>query len=227
MNFACLIKIINTPDGTDILTTIDLLSEQLCNIFDPNLALLHTPSSAEDKYTNDGLSEYSIIEIQTNDLQALEKNIPRIKNIFAAINIDAEPVVQVTLVREFDTPTGSGSSLRNMVSYFVEYSGKVENGISWTNHYIKNHAEIMKRLPGIESIFVFTPIMWLYTEQTKRFESLLCNRVSFPQQKDLDYALNSPVRDEMRKDYDTSPPFEGSCTHFAMDTYFLINNQNK
>lgn len=223
MTFACLIKIKTQPDENSLCTTTATLSKELAKVFDPCLALLHTPSTTEDKYTKDGVSPYSIIELHTEDLHTLEKNIPLIKNMLAAININVEPIIQVMLAREFDTQTGSGSSLKNMFSYFVEYAGKTDSDTAWTNHYIKNHAAIMTRMPKIEAIFVYTAVMWLYPDQTQRFESLLCNRVSFPVQSDLESALNSPIRDELREDYESFPRFDGTCTHFAMDTTVLID----
>jgi len=223
MNFACLIKIKTQSNENSLCSTTATLSKELAKIFDPCLALLHTPSITEDKYTKDGVSPDSIIELHTEDLQTLEKNIPLIKNMLAAINVTVEPAIQVMLAREFDTPAGSGSSLKNMFSYFVEYAGKTDSDTAWTNHYVKHHAAIMTRMPKIEAIFVYTPVMWLYPEPTTRFESLLCNRVSFPVQSDLENALNSPIRDELRADYESFPRFEGACTHFAMNTAVLIN----
>jgi hypothetical protein len=227
MSFACLIKIPNQSDGIDIRTVAEALSKKLASVFEPNLALVHTPSTTKDRYTNDGVSQYNIVEIHSSDLPTIEENLPHIKQILVAIGVHAEPIIQIMLAREFETPAHSGASLHNMVSYFVEYSGKVESDIAWTNHYISSHVDIMKRLPRIKDIVVFTPLMWLYPEHTRRFESLLCNRVSFPQQIDLESALKSPIRDEMRKDYDTFPSFEGECTHFAMDTYILINQSSQ
>lgn len=215
MNFVCLIKL----KENDLHTLENCLSEQLKSIFNPDLALLHIPAVAEDKYTSDGISQHSIIEIHTNSLDAIESNLPQLKDALIAINVKSEPIVQVTLAREFSTH--SSSSLKKMFSYFVEYSGNVENETAWANHYVKNHAEIMLRMPKIESVFVYTSLTWIYPEQIKRFESLLCNRVSFATQNDLEKALSSPVRDELREDYHSFPQFEGICTHHAMDTYII------
>ena len=51
---------------------------------------------------------------------------------------------------------------------------------------------------------------------------MLRNKVVFDNAVALDLALNSPVRQEMRADYNSFPPFSGPVSHYPMATTSIL-----
>lgn len=220
MAFCCIIKK-NGLGKFKKRELIKILREEVLNILDCQKAFLHIPSTVEDKHTNDGVSEHHIIEFFLDDLSSLEKGIHHIRSKLYSMGSYSEPIIQILLTREYEYKNNPIDEEKKF-SYFVEYTGITNNDTAWCNHYIKNHVELMKKLPNIKQIVVHTPLAWIYPEGTHIFRSLLCNRVSFQTKRDFESALKSSVRDEMREDYKKFPRFDGICTHYAMETYSIM-----
>ena len=107
----------------------------------------------------------------------------------------------------------------------VAYEGEADDLNAWLSHYIAHHPPIMARFPGIRAIEVCTRIDWCSAVPWTRVHHMQRNSVAFDDAAALDAALHSPVRDEMRADFHTFPPFSGRTSHYPMATQTVIPSQ--
>jgi uncharacterized protein (TIGR02118 family) len=103
-----------------------------------------------------------------------------------------------------------------MLSYFVRYRGSSLSPEGFAAHYETNHAEILRRFPGIRSLIVHRPADWTDPFPVTRGGTFLLAQMAFESSADLDLALRSPARREARDDFRRFPPFDGEVTHEAM-----------
>jgi hypothetical protein len=103
-------------------------------------------------------------------------------------------------------------------TYLVDYPGEADDPNQWLAHYIAHHPPIMARFPGIREIEIYTRIDWCGCLPWQRVDHLQRNKVVFDSPADLTTALNSPVRHEMRADFNRFPPYRGGNTHYPMAT---------
>ena len=78
------------------------------------------------------------------------------------------------------------------------------------------------QLPGIRELEVYTRLDWVGSLAWPRVNFMQRNKVAFDSADALTQALHSPVRHEMRADYEAFPPFTGPNTHYAMATRVLL-----
>jgi hypothetical protein len=186
----------------------------------------HTASAAKDKYTDDGHSPQLVIEMYYRDLAILERNIAvdgrlqalalSVGDLMSLRGVEIEH--QVMISRPFPVLDAIDTVQAPQCSYLVHYPGYAEDFPSWLNYYLEHHPQIMKFFPGIREIEIYTCIDWLDRMPWKRVRYMQRNKLVFDTPADLEKALNSSVRDDMRKDFESFPTFHGSNRHFAMLT---------
>ena len=126
---------------------------------------------------------------------------------------------QAMAVRRYEL---SGHALRPEAAvqqgctYFVSYEGQSADDEAWLAHYLRHHPPIMKKLPGLRKLEVYSRIDHLSELDIERSRALQRNIVMFDSQQQLNDALDSPVRAELRADYEGFPPFKGVSPHGAM-----------
>ncbi|RTE64507.1 hypothetical protein EH243_16940 [Amphritea opalescens] len=218
-HFSCIIKIPST--GSDIDNIKSYLINRFSNKSIFSEILIHTPSHTNDKYLASESNPFIIIELNSITIENIENNLYSISTDIAELSSAKKPQCQVMLSRSF-LPESVNSNDLTLTSYFVEYEGIVNSPADWSSHYIKHHVSLMKELPKIRHLLVYSPVPWDQQEAVETFSSILCNRVSFLNHQQLDEALNSPIRDKMRLDYNSLPAYQGTCTHYPMDTYVLV-----
>lgn len=101
-------------------------------------------------------------------------------------------------------------------TYFVSYEGQSADDEAWLAHYLRHHPPIMKKLPGLRKLEVYSRIDYSSGLDIERSRALQRNIVMFDSEQQLNDALDSPVRAELRADYDGFPPFTGASPHGAM-----------
>jgi uncharacterized protein (TIGR02118 family) len=102
------------------------------------------------------------------------------------------------------------------VCYMVFYRGHAEHAQLFVDRYRNIHVPILKRLPGIQSVELLTPLPWEDKHPVKPGEFALIAKMKFKSLAALEYALNSPERDTAREDFGKFPEFEGTVWHQAM-----------
>jgi len=193
-------------------------------------ALMYTPETAKDPLLDDSAPPQLAAQLYFGDIADLEAALAPGGHLQALAAAGAFPTLagatvtqQAMLARAFPVPgsfSRNGASARRC-SYLVSYEGAAEDLNAWLHHYITRHPAIMARFPGIREIEVCTRIDWSGFLPWPRVDCMLRNKVVFDSAADLTAALNSPVRQEMRADYGSFPPFTGPVSHYPMATRLL------
>jgi uncharacterized protein (TIGR02118 family) len=126
---------------------------------------------------------------------------------------------QAMAVRRYELPGHSlqpEAAVQQGCTYFVSYEGQSADDEEWLAHYLRHHPPIMKKLPGLRKLEVYSRIDYSSELDIERSRALQRNLVVFDSQQQLNEALDSPVREELRADYDGFPPFKGVSPHGAM-----------
>ncbi|MBU6496953.1 MAG: EthD family reductase [Rhodospirillales bacterium] len=183
-------------------------------------ALIHTPAATHDPYLDDGAPPALVLQLYFDEIAALEAAIAPGGRLAALPGLARQ---QAMLVRPFAVPdarlrTASGAP---HCTYLVAYQGVAENLDAWLSHYIAHHPPIMARFPAIRAIEIATRIDWCGGPPAARVTHMQRNKVVFDSADALTAALNSPVRHEMRADFQNFPSFTGPTTHFPMLTRSL------
>jgi hypothetical protein len=194
-------------------------------------ALIYTPAQTHDPYLDDGRPPALAVQLYFPDIGALEAAVARDGHLQALAAPHALPSLgraavtqQAMLARAFpvpDAPSGTAPGAQ-ACSYLVTYEGAAKDQNAWVAHYVEHHTTIMARFPAIREIEVCTRIDWCGFLPWPRADAMLRNKVVFDDADALTAALNSPVRHEMRTDYQRFPAFTGTVKHFPMATKNLF-----
>ena len=197
-------------------------------------ALVFTPAKAHDPYLDDGPAPALMLECYFPTIVGLEASLEQAGHFAALASpglmpslAGAEVTQQAMLARQFPVPdpvfrTPSGAQA---CTYVVAYEGMADDLNRWLSHYIAHHPPIMARFPAIRAVEVCTRIDWCSALPWTRVHHMQRNSVAFDDAAALHAALNSPVRDEMRADFHTFPPFSGRASHYPMATQTVIPSQ--
>jgi len=130
------------------------------------------------------------------------------------------PLQQAMVARSFSVPQPNFQTPSRELpcTYLVHYPGKAEDLNLWLAHYYAYHAPLMTRFPGIREVEVATRLDWVGFLPFPRANYMQRNKVVFDNAAALTAALNSPIRHEMRDDFNKFPPYEGSNIHYPMAT---------
>jgi hypothetical protein len=198
------------------------LSQVLDTTPDLVRGLIYTPAQTHDPYLDDGRPPALAVQLYFRDIAALEAAVARDGHLAALAAPDSLPSLrgaavtqQAMLARAFPVPDARGVSAPGCC-YLVTYEGAAEDQNAWVAHYIASHTAIMATFPGIREVEVCTRIDWCGFLPWPRVNAMLRNKVAFDDAAALTAALNSPVRHEMRADYQRFPAFTGTVTHFPM-----------
>jgi hypothetical protein len=194
-------------------------------------ALVHTASAASDPYVKDGAPPSLVMQLYFAEIAALEAALARDGHLRALASREEFPALaaadigqQAMLVRTFAVPE---PKLQNApgapyCTYLVSYEGEAKDLNAWHAHYLSSHIRHMAMFPGIRELEVYTRLDWVSGLPWTRLNFMQRNKVAFDSPAALEAALHSPVRHEMRADFNTFPPFTGPNNHFAMATHVVI-----
>lgn len=193
-------------------------------------ALAYEPDSARDPFLNDGAPPQFGLQLYFADIAPLEAALAPQGHLQALAApgeflslAEAGVTQQAMLTRSFSVPDRSaGNAGSARCTYLVSYEGQAQDLNAWLDHYIERHPPLMARFPGIREIEVYTRLDWRGFLPWPRVNHMLRNKVVFDSAAALDLALNSPVRQEMRADYNAFPPFSGPVSHFPMATTAIL-----
>lgn len=117
----------------------------------------------------------------------------------------------------FRTPAGGFPC-----SDIIHYPGKAEDLNAWLGFYFESHVPLMKRLPGIRELELYTRIDWVSALPWPKAEHMQRNKVVFDDADAATAALQSPIRAEMRADFLAFPPFTEGNRHNPMATREVV-----
>lgn len=128
---------------------------------------------------------------------------------------------QLMAVRKFATPNVPGTGdLSEKRTYLVGYEGEAHNFNAWLTHYLKHHPPLMAQLPGIRELEIYTRVDYRTGLNIPQATAMQRNKVVFDDPAALAAALASPVRAQMKQDFDAFPPYSGPASHFPMHSIY-------
>ncbi|WP_250482600.1 MULTISPECIES: EthD family reductase [unclassified Caballeronia] len=160
-----------------------------------------------------------VLQLYFDELAALEAATRLDGPIHRALR---EPLIagrftqQVMAVRALVTHEPATQAGFQRCTYLVAYEGPAEDFNTWLAHYLQHHAPLMSTLPALRELEIYTRIDCTSGLSCARADAMQRNKVVFDDASALAAALASPVRESMRRDFYTLPPYQGATPHFAM-----------
>lgn len=191
-------------------------------------ALIFTPAEAQDAFTDDGPGPPLGVQLHFADIAALEAAAAADGGLQALCadgvltGLDPRQAeAQAFLARDYRVQDATPADGARPCSFVVHYPGPAEDANAWHASYIRGHAPLMARLPGIRALEILTPADWVSHLPIPSVRHMQRNRVLFDSPEALTAALQSPVRHELRADFQALPAFQGGNYHHAMLTETL------
>ncbi|QGZ66855.1 EthD family reductase [Paraburkholderia acidisoli] len=189
--------------------------------------MLHVPATASDPYLNDEHAPQLVLQLYFNELTALEAVASSTGSLQAltdrrtiAWTGSAEITQQAMAVRRYATPAPNHDA-GTRCTYLVAYEGAPRDYDAWLGHYLAGHVPLMQRLPEIRELEIYTRLETVSALPARREQAVQRNKVVFDTAEALTHALHSPIRHDMRRDYEASPPFDGHNVHFPMTSRYV------
>jgi hypothetical protein len=191
--------------------------------------LVFTPEATRDPYAtiHDGPSPQLALELYFERIDQLERALAQTGHLQLLAKPDSLPSLaaadvtqQAMVARPFPVPDPVFKAEPGSLpcTYLVHYLGEADDLNLWTDYYLSHHPQVMARFPGIREIEVCTRLDWCGFLPWRRVDYMQRNKVVFDSAAALTAALSSPVRQEMRADYQQFPPFTGDNAHFPVAT---------
>ena len=205
---------LSTESATPIVLWWESHAEWLAGIPDLQKYVVHTPGVTRDPYLEDDDLPAQVLQLYFSSLDALEAHLRPGGAVQALLDDRWTMTQQVMLVRSYvSTETPSAST---QATYLVAYHGAALDYSDWLSHYIDHHIPLMRRLPGLRELEIYTRVDWASSLPIPRSHAVQRNKVVFDDSAAMTAALNSPLRHEMRADYHAFPAFEGANQHYPM-----------
>ncbi len=209
------------------------ISDILC--VTPRLLKAHlfTPTAVNGPFPNDGHPPQFALQLYFADLQELEAVIAPRGHLQALAVPGRFPSLagtavtqQAMLVRPFPTPSPPNPAIPGQAScsYLVHYPGHAQDLNAWLNHYLSHHPQLMRDLPGVREIEVYTRVDWCDGMPWERVYPMQRNKLVFDSTAALAAALDSPALHAMRADFRRFPPFFGGNVHYPMMTSTIVGD---
>jgi len=196
-------------------------------------AHLFTPTAVDGPFSNDGHPPQFALQLYFADIQELEAVIAPQGHLQALAVPGRFPslagtavIQQAMLVRPFPAPSPPNPAIPGQVrcSYLVHYPGHAQDLNAWLSHYLSHHPQLMRDLPGVREIEVYTRVDWCDGMPWERTHSMQRNKLVFDHPSALAAALDSPALHAMRADFRRFPPFAGGNVHYPMMTSTILGD---
>jgi uncharacterized protein (TIGR02118 family) len=190
--------------------------------------LLFTPEAAADPFVEYPPPPQLALQLYFAEIAALESAAGPggpLQALAALPSVDrSDASQQAMLVRAFPVPdpvfrTRAGGL---PCSDIIHYPGKAEDLNAWLGFYFASHVPMMKKLPGLRELELYTRIDWVSALPWPKAEHMQRNKVVFDDPAAMRAAFNSPVRAEMRADFLRFPPFTEGNRHNPMATREIV-----
>jgi len=123
--------------------------------------------------------------------------------------------------RQFYPVGGKTDPLAAPFSYVVRYHKPAEDEAAFIRNYVDTHPPTLATLPGIRSVMCYFPLP-LAAEGLAPSDYIIGNEVAFDSVAAFNAAMQSPVRQELRRHFREFPRFSGRNTHFPMNRTRLV-----
>jgi len=123
--------------------------------------------------------------------------------------------------RHFYPVGGKTDPLTAPFSYVVRYHKPAEDEAAFIRNYVDTHPPTLATLPGIRSVMCYFPLP-IAADGLAAADYIIGNEVAFDSVAAFNTAMQSPVRQELRRHFHEFPPFSGVNTHFPMNRTRLV-----
>ena len=103
----------------------------------------------------------------------------------------------------------------------VRYHKPAEDEAAFIRNYVDTHPPTLATLPGIRSVMCCFPLP-IAAQGLAAADYIIGNEVAFDSVAAFNTAMQSPVRQELRRHFHEFPPFSGVNTHFPMNRTRLV-----
>lgn len=199
-------------------------AEIVKSIPDLERGLVFTPERAADPFVEYPPPPQLALQLYFAEIAALEAAAgPRgpLQKLAALASVDMSSASQQAMIARpfpvpdpvFRTPPGGLPC-----SDIIHYPGKAEDLNAWLAFYFTSHVPLMKKLPGLRELELYTRIDWVSALPWPRAEHMQRNKVVFDDAAAVAAAFQSHIRAEMRADFLRFPPFTEGNRHNPMAT---------
>ncbi len=123
--------------------------------------------------------------------------------------------------RHFYPVDGRADPLAAPFSYVVRYHKPAEDEAAFIRNYVATHPPTLATLPGIRAVMCYFPLS-LAAQGVAPANYIIGNEVAFDSVADFNLAMQSPVRQELRRHFHEFPPFSGINTHVPMNRSRMV-----
>jgi len=181
---------------------------------------IYSPENVSDPYLGTEAGKLLIVQVNFPSRHELESTIS-VPDIAAALKATPSgPDICISsealIILPCPLADGSKPARTAPLSFVVRYYRPIEHEQTFIEYYIDNHPPIQVNFPKIRNIFCYLAIDWQDSSGVAASESFLGNEIVFDSTDDLNDALQSDARHELREDYKNFLPHEGTVTHHAM-----------
>jgi hypothetical protein len=195
----------------------------------PGLATLdlYTPiaGGAHDPFNDDGAGPLFIAILAFSSRDALE---PAINTAAFGRSVSRPPAdlafTGSAFERHFYPVAGEArpAALTAPFSYVVRYHKPAEDEWAFIKNYVETHPPTLATLPGVRAVMCYFPLP-IVPQGLAPADYIIGNEVAFDSVEAFNVAMQSPVRQELRRHFHEFPPFSGRNTHFPMNRTWLVD----
>lgn len=127
--------------------------------------------------------------------------------------------------RHFYPVNGETKPLAAPFSYVVRYHKPAQDEAAFIRNYVDTHPPTLATLPGIRAVMCYFPLPQVAAGLAPGLAAadyIIGNEVVFDSVEAFNAAMQSPVRQELRRHFHEFPPFTGRNTHFPMNRTRLV-----
>ena len=175
--------------------------------------------AAHDPYNDDKHGPLLLAMPEFRSVEGLTAARPRIEADLAHLPSGITATVS-GFERRLYPIAGKAAPMHAPFSYVVRYHRPAEDEKAFVANYVATHPQTQADLPKIRSILCYFPVQM--SGRLPDADYMIGNEVVFDTIGDFNAAMQSPVRQELRKHFHEFPKFSGAVTHFPMDRIRLV-----
>jgi hypothetical protein len=192
-------------------------------------AYFPVPGGAKDPYVDDGAGPGVLCMLSFPDADALRAatGSAAFSRSLAALPPEAA-ITAEPMQRKFYGVDGEArdATLQAAFSYVVRYHRPAEDERAFIENYVATHPTLLATLPKIRSVLCYFPVArelsWQDPNGLASPDYMLGNEVAVDTIADVNAAMATPIRHELRKHFREFPAFSGRNTHHPMDRTRLL-----
>jgi hypothetical protein len=179
---------------------------------------------AHDPFNNDGLGPLFIAMLGFPSRDALQRAVTGPE---FTLSLGGRPGDLAWTGSSFERhfyPVGRGAEpapLAAPFSYVVRYHKPAEDEAAFIRNYVDTHPPTLALLPGIRAVMCCFP-RDIVANGVQAADYLIGNEVAFDDLAAFNAAMQSEVRQELRRHFREFPAFSGRNTHFPMNRQRLL-----